>query len=184
MKFFNNEIIKFDCSVIDYWMRNLNHSEFKVMMTIYRKTISSNKPYDRISQLELANITGVTTRSVRSAIKSLEEKGLIVATGGIKTAKVFAVVHQKLNDVCLNINNFEDTENRSKRDAISQALRVSVFENDAYRCIKCGSHKMLEVDHIIPVSRGGSNEPSNLQTLCNPCNNSKGVKDMEDWIKE
>ena len=35
---------------------------------------------------------------------------------------------------------------------------------------------LLEVDHILPVSKGGLSEPENLQTLCWRCNRTKGAK--------
>jgi|SRR5580693_3447503 5-methylcytosine-specific restriction endonuclease McrA len=39
------------------------------------------------------------------------------------------------------------------------------------------------IDHIVPLSRGGSNWPDNIQLLCLPCNDSKGVKTMEEWVQ-
>ena len=65
-------------------------------------------------------------------------------------------------------------QDKSKRSRhISTSLRVSILHRDGYKCVFCGrSAKQveLEVDHILPFSKGGSNEPSNLQTLCFDCN--------------
>ena len=55
------------------------------------------------------------------------------------------------------------------------ALKRLVFERDEYRCVKCGGHLNLSIDHIHPFSKGGSDEESNLQTLCRSCNSSKGA---------
>jgi len=37
------------------------------------------------------------------------------------------------------------------------------------------------LDHIVPLKRGGTNNPDNLQLLCQPCNLSKGSKTMSEW---
>lgn len=54
--------------------------------------------------------------------------------------------------------------------------RHAVFVRDNYRCVECGATNkdtILHVDHIHPKSKGGSNELSNLQTLCILCNLGK-----------
>lgn len=38
----------------------------------------------------------------------------------------------------------------------------------------------FEVDHVVPLSKGGSDSVSNLQPLCTSCNRSKGIKDNEE----
>jgi 5-methylcytosine-specific restriction enzyme A len=64
---------------------------------------------------------------------------------------------------------------------ISASVRVSVLNRDRYKCVFCGRNSKqidLEVDHIIPFSKGGSNDHSNLQTLCFDCNRGKGAREL------
>lgn len=66
---------------------------------------------------------------------------------------------------------------RESRIPFSEDIRDKVFKRDGYRCVRCGAsnkEKRLEVDHIIPISRGGTNDIGNLQTLCWECNKDKG----------
>ena len=62
-----------------------------------------------------------------------------------------------------------------KRKPIPIKLRAVVFRRDNHKCLKCGAEDGLSIDHIVPVSKGGQNTLGNLQTLCMPCNISKGV---------
>ena len=65
------------------------------------------------------------------------------------------------------------------RTAIPLNDRWAVLKRDHYRCVLCGAspsndHNVeLEIDHIIPVAKGGGNELENLQTLCWKCNQGK-----------
>jgi len=69
-----------------------------------------------------------------------------------------------------------------QRSLMTARLRGQIKERDRYTCLKCGvsvaaePHLLLEVDHIMPVSKGGLSMPENLQTLCWRCNRSKGAK--------
>lgn len=61
-------------------------------------------------------------------------------------------------------------------------VRSSIFRRDNYTCRYCGARAVaLECDHIMPLARGGSNEPENLTTACKPCNRSKRDKTLEEW---
>lgn len=71
-----------------------------------------------------------------------------------------------------------------QRALMTTKLRELIKERDEYTCQNpsCGlsimeePNLLLEVDHIIPISRGGLSEPDNLQTLCWRCNRAKGSK--------
>lgn len=62
---------------------------------------------------------------------------------------------------------------RVERGKVSNKIRFAVYERDGYRCRFCGSDFDLEIDHILPISKGGKSNVSNLQTLCHNCNYSK-----------
>lgn len=66
---------------------------------------------------------------------------------------------------------------RVERGKVTNRMRFAIYERDHYRCRKCGrSTDDLEVDHIIPISKGGKSTYDNLQTLCHRCNYDKGSK--------
>lgn len=56
---------------------------------------------------------------------------------------------------------------------IPDKVRAQVFARDLNRCVKCGSTEKLEIDHIVPVSKGGHGVLENLQLLCCRCNRRK-----------
>jgi len=62
------------------------------------------------------------------------------------------------------------------RRSLSDAVRAAVMVRDGARCRRCGSARNLEIDHIVPSSKGGASEESNLQTLCRRCNRRKWKK--------
>lgn len=66
---------------------------------------------------------------------------------------------------------------RVERGKVSNKMRFSIYKRDGYRCRKCGissRYAKLEVDHIIPIAKGGKSVYNNLQTQCHKCNVEKG----------
>lgn len=68
---------------------------------------------------------------------------------------------------------------KTQRSAMTNDLREAIKKRDNYTCCLCGNsvydepNLLLEVDHVVPISRGGKTEVSNLQTLCWRCNRAK-----------
>jgi hypothetical protein len=71
---------------------------------------------------------------------------------------------------------------QGQRALMTSKLREQIKERDFYTCKTCNisthteRNLLLEIDHIIPLSKGGFTTESNLQTLCWRCNRSKGSK--------
>lgn len=80
---------------------------------------------------------------------------------------------------------YDDPEKQRIVEAVHQALygesyyrrrqaakhkRIRIFELDIFECVYCGGFDKLTLDHLIPRSRGGTNDPRNLVTACQRCN--------------
>jgi hypothetical protein len=65
------------------------------------------------------------------------------------------------------------------RSPIGKTLRFRVLERCGFKCAYCGnsaSEKALEIDHVFPVSRGGTNAEPNLVAACFDCNRGKRAR--------
>lgn len=71
----------------------------------------------------------------------------------------------------------------TKRKSISKKVRFEIFKRDSFRCQYCGRSApdvVLEIDHIKPVSDGGTNDITNLVTSCFDCNRGKSDRLLDD----
>lgn len=135
-----------------------------------RGRIESN-PTDIIARCFPLRIDSVSTDGVQGWIAELLQAGLIA----LRTIGGVEYIQLRRNDLWQNI---------SKRLPPAEwvVLRATIFERDGYTCQYCGQHGgRLQCDHIIPISRGGGNEPSNLTTACMTCNQAKHNKTPEEW---
>ena len=91
--------------------------------------------------------------------------------------RVFDDINYKLCPFCGS-----KLDTRYGRQPIPRQLRHEVFKRYGYRCCECGASKnetSLEIDHILPVAKGGTNDIDNLQTLCRECNR---MKHTDEWV--
>jgi diadenosine tetraphosphate (Ap4A) HIT family hydrolase len=100
-----------------------------------------------------------------------------------RTALV-AVCEQKLADYVAKRGDAIWQHRRQSAGYVSGTLRYEVLKSAKFRCELCGvsgEERALEVDHIQPRNKGGSDEPFNLQALCYSCNAMKRDRDDEDF---
>src|SRR5947209_5176106 len=64
-------------------------------------------------------------------------------------------------------------------------VREYLLEKWGRRCAYCGATNVpLQIDHICPQARGGSNSVSNLTLACRPCNEAKGATPIQEFLHE
>lgn len=71
---------------------------------------------------------------------------------------------------------------------IRRERRLAIYLRDGLACSYCGATieedgALLTLDHVIPVSKGGSNCSQNLVTACQKCNSSRGDRDVADFAE-
>jgi hypothetical protein len=95
---------------------------------------------------------------------------------------------QEKQNLIRPIKNFKTLANKSvnRRRLVPPKLRLQVLARDNFKCFLCGrtsDETVLHVDHITPVSKGGSNDIEHLATLCQECNLGKGNQLVSDILK-
>ena len=108
-----------------------------------------------------------------------------VSAGGNNGARTNVVLNSPTIDALIDTMSTRIKFRKSaagQRALMTSKLRHFIKDRDNFTCQNCGvssyaePHLLLEVDHIIPVSRGGLTTKDNLQTLCWKCNRSKSNK--------
>ena len=110
------------------------------------------------------------------------------ATLSVKTASVTLptrVIEHYRDQVDLACRELRTVDGGGARRAVSKADRSAILlrawpaQRDGYVCAQCDRttpHEQdMEVDHIVPLARGGANERANLQALCRACNRAKAA---------
>lgn len=81
------------------------------------------------------------------------------------------------------VGNGKPKFSKQNKPANNHTKRMKVYERDGNKCLRCGRKENLTLDHVIPSCLGGSSAISNLQTLCELCNQLKGKKIIDYRIR-
>ena len=111
---------------------------------------------------------------------ALEDESFPIETDSLKRIRTHLFNIHACDEAIQALSEAFDEYKSKSRSDISVTLRFEIFRADKYKCQICGAEAKdgakLEVDHKIPVSKGGSNDRDNLWTLCFKCNRVKGVR--------
>jgi hypothetical protein len=97
---------------------------------------------------------------------SEDEIRLLILEDFDKERRMFEKLRAKFDDVTSDDLNYE-------RPRIPEKVRIEVWRRDGGKCSRCGGREKLEYDHIVPISKGGSNTARNIELLCEKHNRSK-----------
>lgn len=167
----------------------LSPISFSILMRVFYTNLQGR---ETISGVEFQESCNISKNTVTRAVEELQASSCVSVRRYSRSNSRYLVdlhgcesyiINEALkeceaNDVCEPTDSKQDT-----RFPLNSSIRKLIFERDFYRCINCGTHKSLSIDHIVPVSKGGGNEIKNLQTLCTTCNSSKGNKSMTEWLE-
>ena len=116
------------------------------------------------------SVLGIGMRDASARAKRLVDVGLWQEVDGGYVVRSWL----KWNKSAADIGRLRK-QDRERKATDNDGVRALVDARDGWRCQYCSSSSDLCIDHLRPQSLGGGHDPSNLQTLCRPCNSRKGV---------
>ena len=148
---------------------------------IERERITEEQRLEKEQRLEQERIE----KEERERIKEKVRAELEPIKEEIRLKKLEAEVRQEVIEE-LDLSDFLSSKGLSQERAESEyaengevnryiplKVRREVWRRDRGKCVECGTNRELEYDHIIPISKHGSNTVRNIQLLCGDCNREK-----------
>lgn len=169
-------------------MSDLNAAKLAFLTTLKAETM--RKIWDFAKYWEKTNDEAIAVGGSAEALKEIfkkEIRGVVVlcnnaffeVKGLCSDEEAVLLVQEKIRKEKSKIDYLKSRQNTHEghleyeRVRIPENVRNEVWRRDQAKCVQCGSVRNLEFDHLIPVSKGGSNTTRNLQLLCESCNRRK-----------
>jgi Holliday junction DNA helicase RuvB len=156
--------------------KRLNNLMFSFNFTPYKKDEIGKIISVSATQLGI-NVEPVATNLLAEQCNRCPGEALLV----LKKVHKYAIAYadgQITSTIARNALAMFGSNNNSpifERQSIPDDVKMFVWQRDRGCCAKCSRQENLEYDHIIPISKGGSNTARNIQLLCEKCNRSKSA---------
>ena len=139
-----------------------------------------------IGQEKLAEMIGFNRKTVIAKLKNLRENGVIDCEKRMDNSRGFTYWVYLGVQFPLELSTEDAMKQKSStRKGIPQRVRFEVLRRSKFCCSYCGKAAVdgyrLVIDHIKPLSKGGTNDIDNLTASCDDCNNGKGTADIDSY---
>ena len=179
-------------TLVDYVLPVLPPYEFTLYLLMIRLShLHTGDPVVCIGKRTIASLLGKGTRASNGNLQHITEKLQNLAMAGYieigetdrKGTQYTVFLPAEITAVRERIDADAKFTESPLDYYVDPVLRKSLFERDDWRCRYCGdivTTETVTLDHIIPVSRGGTNVAENLATCCMMCNSIKSGRTYEE----
>jgi len=166
--------------------------EFSLYLLLVRHSRDENgESTVRLGKRSILSALGQGTRSGRSSYAHVSEKlahlsvlGFIEAGETTKDGTLYRVrMPHEVSAVRELVSSRSTSRSREPNHYMDPSLRIAIFDRDQWECQYCGdllTEASATLDHIVPRSRGGTDEKGNLATCCMMCNAIKSDRTYEE----
>ena len=138
-------------------------------------------PYDLLNDLRFRQLPDASKAHLLCLLLLSARMNNLLPNSPLKLERLIGATEPLDLSAFADFVDFANLERPSFEDSpanrrVPDSMRATVLVRDGGRCRRCRRAIQLEMDHIVPVSKGGKTEESNLQTLCRRCNRAKARK--------
>ena len=157
-------------------------STTEIAKALLSRDLSQVEYYEHITK----NMVGKVLTKNRGITSKENNQYSLVGFDGLNVQEKSQLIELCESKIDEYLEKREDPWGHRKKSSgyISGTIRYRVLSRAKSRCELCGTdQKALEVDHIVPRNKGGTDDESNLQSLCYSCNAMKRDRDDTDFRK-
>ena len=147
---------------------------FKELFKLGKVSNTSHKGEDSIKEIHYVRNDGLKVKILKDASFG---NHLITYKDVMKVCKDINIPFNNQGIGSL-VRSYYDKFRGNKSTRIQLDRKTFFHQNCS--CVKCGSTKNLQIDHILPLANGGTNDEDNLQALCKECHFEKTKEERED----
>ena len=165
---------------------NLEHKAILVIKALLARRASRRSRRNRKTRYRAPRFNNRTRKSnwLPPSMNSRIQNIYYWTSKLIKITPISSIVVETMRFDTQKIQNPEISKTEYQQgELFGYEIREYVLEKFKHTCVYCGAKDIsLEIDHIVPKSRGGSNCVSNLTLSCNECNIKKANKPIEEFV--